>query len=126
MHDNVRAFAPALIWAAAVWLIGGMESTPSVPGGLGLDKAAHFTMYGILGVLLARGWLQVGWRGGWLVPVLLASLLGLADELRQAGLPGRTADTMDWLADIGGAATGVFIALRIMRRRHTTTGHDDE
>ena len=117
MRRILRAFAPALIWAAAVWTIGGMQSTPSVPGGLGLDKVAHFTMYGVLGFLLARGWAAVGWRrGAWLLPVLIALLLGIADELRQRSLPGRSADVADWVADLSGASTGVFIALRVARR----------
>ncbi|HEX2165851.1 MAG TPA: VanZ family protein [Longimicrobiales bacterium] len=117
MRNSVRAFAPALIWAAAVWMIGGMESTPDVPGGFGLDKVAHFTMYGVLGFLLARGWSAVGWRGAWLLPALIALLLGVADERRQSALPGRTADVADWVADLSGASTGVFIALRMARRR---------
>lgn len=117
MRRSIRAFAPALIWAAAVWMIGGMESTPSVPGGYGLDKVAHFTMYGVLGFLLARGWAAVGWRGGWLLPVVIALLLGIADELRQRKLPGRSADTADWIADLSGASAGVFIALRMARRQ---------
>lgn len=117
MPDSLRAFAPALIWAAAVWMIGGMESTPSLPSGYGLDKVAHFTMYGVLGFLLARGWASVGWRGGWLLPVLIALLLGIADELRQSRLPGRSAEAADWVADLAGASAGVFIALRMARRR---------
>jgi VanZ family protein len=113
----VRAFAPALIWAAVVWIIGGLQSTPSVPGGVGLDKAAHFLMYGVLGFLLARGWSAVRWRGPWLVPVAIALLMGVADELRQRTVPGRSADVADWVADVSGASAGVFIALRMTRRR---------
>jgi VanZ family protein len=117
VRDSVRAFAPALIWAAAVWFIGGMQSTPSVPAVPGLDKAAHFAMYGVLGFLLARGWTVVGWRGAWLLPVLVALLLGIADERRQRAVPGRSAEVADWLADLGGASAGVFIALRMARGR---------
>lgn len=118
MRKVLRAFAPALVWAAAVWTVGGMDSTPSLPTGLGLDKVAHFGMYGVLGFLLARGWSAVGWRrGAWLLPLLIAVLLGVADELRQRSLPGRSAEVADWLADLAGASTGVFIAMRMGRRR---------
>jgi VanZ family protein len=119
---SMRAFLPALIWAAAVWMIGGLESTPSVPSGIGLDKAAHFVMYGVLGFLLARGWLAVAWRGAWLAPVVIALLLGAADELRQRSIPGRSADVSDWIADVGGASAGVFFALRVARRRRLEDG----
>lgn len=117
MGASLRAFAPALLWAAAVWTVGGMESTPSIPSVRGLDKVAHFAMYGVLGFLLARGWSKVGWRGAWLLPALFALLLGMADELRQRSVPGRSADPFDWVADVSGASTGVFIALRMARRR---------
>ena len=117
MGRNIRAFAPAIVWAAAVWIIGGLEDTPSVPGGLGLDKLAHFGMYGVLGFLLARGWIVSGWRGAWLLPVAVALLLGIADEQRQRTVPGRSADVLDWLADVSGASVGVFIALRMARRQ---------
>lgn len=119
MPAIVRAFGPALLWAAAVWMIGGMQTTPAVPGGLGLDKVAHFLMYGMLGFLLARGWTAVRWRGAWLLPAAIALLLGVADELRQQSVPGRSAEVADWLADFTGAATGVFIALRMVRERRT-------
>jgi VanZ family protein len=117
VRRNIVAFAPAIVWAAAVWIIGGLEDTPSVPGGLRLDKLAHFAMYGVLGFLLARGWIASGWRGAWLLPVAVALLLGLADEQRQRSVPGRSADVMDWIADVSGASAGVFIALRMARRQ---------
>src|SRR5690606_23652624 len=87
---SLRAFAPALAWAAAVWLIGGMQDTPSVRSGLGLDKVAHFTMYGVLGFLLARGWLAARGRRWWPITLLLPLLLGPADEMRQRSVPGRS------------------------------------
>jgi VanZ family protein len=117
VRHRIRAFTPAFVWAVAVWIVGGLEQTPSVPGGLGLDKMAHFGMYGVLGFLLARGWVASGWRGAWLLPVAAALLLGVADERRQRSVPGRSADVMDWIADVGGATAGVFIALRRSRRQ---------
>jgi VanZ family protein len=117
LRAALRAFAPALIWAAAVWTAGGLESTPSLPTVRGIDKVAHFVMYGVLGFLLARGWLAMRWRGAWLLPVLIALMLGAADELRQRSVPGRSAEVADWIADVAGAAAGVLIALRIGRRR---------
>jgi VanZ family protein len=112
-----RAFAPALGWALLVWLIGGAESLPSdrLPQTRGLDKVAHFAMYGVLGWLAGRGWVVSGLRRGRMTIVLAVVMLGAADELRQARLPGRSAEFADWLADAAGAATGYVLGLR--RRR---------
>lgn len=120
MLRSLRAFAPAIVWAVAVWLIGGMQDTPSVPGGLGLDKVAHFTMYGVLGFLLARGWSATGRPRWWPVPLLLALLLGVADEMRQLSVPGRSGEAADWIADTAGASLGMYVALRMARRRRPT------
>lgn len=120
MLRSLRAFAPALVWAAAVWFIGGMTKTPSVASGLGLDKVAHFTMYGMLGFLLARGWSATGRPRWWPAALLLALLLGLADEIRQRSVPGRSSEAADWIADGAGASLGVYIALRMARRQRST------
>lgn len=122
MRPDILAFLPAIVWAAAVWIIGGLQDPPSVPNGLGLDKLAHFAMYGVLGFLLARGWIASGWRGAWLLPIAVALLLGVADERRQRSVPGRSADVLDWIADVSGASVGVFIALRMARRQRLDDG----
>jgi VanZ family protein len=116
------AFVPALAWAAVVWLIGGMSSLPSAPDTTGLDKLGHFGMYGVLGFLTGRGWVAVdGGRANGVMravwPVLLVMALGAADELRQATLPGRSAELADWVADTAGAALGFLIAVRWGRQR---------
>ena len=97
-----------------------MQDTPSVRSGLGLDKVAHFTMYGVLGFLLARGWLAARGRRWWPITLLLPLLLGLADEMRQRSVPGRSAEAADWVADVTGASLGVYIALRMARRQRST------
>ena len=117
MARSALAFAPAVVWAVGVWIIGGLESTPSMPSGIGLDKVAHFTMYGVFGFLLTRGWLTVGWRGAWVLPVGIALLLGMADELRQLSVPGRSGAVADWVADVAGASAGAYIAMRMARRQ---------
>ncbi|HEX6306686.1 MAG TPA: VanZ family protein [Longimicrobiales bacterium] len=106
----LKPFLPAALWAAAVWIVGGLHGTPDVPSGLGLDKAAHFGMYGVLGWLLGRAWFGAARGVPWLLPLLLALLLGAADELRQRSLTGRSADFADWLADAAGATTGMALA----------------
>ena len=71
----------------------------------------------LLSTLVAAIWSTHGrgWRGAArYAPVLLvAALYGVMDELSQPPV-GRTADPVDWVADMLGATTGflVFLLLR--------------
>lgn len=112
----LRAFAPALVWAGVIWLIGGATRLPTGPEAPGLDKVAHFLMYGVLGWFAGRGWIAAGGTMHRAWPLVLALLLGAADEYRQASLPGRSSDVADWLADAAGIGTGFLLALRLRRR----------
>lgn len=94
---------PAVAWAAGVWWL----SSRSDPPGSGLldiphlDKVAHAGLFFVQAVLLRLAGLRV-------VPTLLvASGLGVADELHQATVPGRTPDVADLAADVAGAVLGV-------------------
>ncbi|MEX0906766.1 MAG: VanZ family protein [Gemmatimonadota bacterium] len=121
----LRSFAPALAWAFVIWLIGGITDVPSVPGGLGLDKLAHFTMFAILGWLFARGWSEAGLRRGALLPIVFVMLLGAADEVRQASLATRSADPADWVADVAGGAVGYASGLRRGRGQRMNEERDE-
>lgn len=73
------------------------------------DKVLHFLAYTGLGILLAAFLPLLGardWRVSWgaLAIVLVYAAL---DELGQMLVPGRTAELADWLANAGGAVTGV-------------------
>ena len=107
------AYAPALIWAAVLLFLGGRSDVPTVETTLPLDKAAHFLFYGLLGVLTGAGWRKSGRRGAWYLPLLLAMLVGVADELHQSMVPGRFADIRDWLADAAGIFIGGWVVLRM-------------
>lgn len=113
LRRTLAALAPAIIWAAVVLYIGGRSSVPAPRVDLPLDKAAHFVMYFILGLLAARGarqsWHRIGW--GWFVAAGL--FLGAIDEYRQSFIPSRSADPLDWVAD----ALGFTIAFWLFYRQ---------
>lgn len=96
-----------------------MDSVPGTPAIPGLDKVAHFGMYGLIGWFAGRGWRAVSVAGRrWaLASVVLIAGMGAADEYRQSLVPGRSAEVADWLADALGAGTGLFLGLRMNRRR---------
>jgi VanZ family protein len=67
------------------------------------DKFLHFFVYGLLGMLAARGMLFAKSKflnkHYLLFAFLLGSTFGLSDEIHQYFVPGRCADVYDWLAD---------------------------
>jgi VanZ family protein len=81
-----------------------------VSGGIS-DKILHFTAYAILAALLG---VEVWWRGHPLWIAYSAIFLGLAifgafDELTQP-LVNRSADWLDWYADVAGILSGLVLA----------------
>jgi VanZ family protein len=72
------------------------------------DKLAHAAWYAVLAGLLVTGLGRRAW------PWVLAAMLLLAgwDEWHQSALPGRHAGVDDWLADVAGAAFGIWLAAR--------------
>jgi VanZ family protein len=110
---------PAAVWAAIVIFIGGRSNVPRVDSPLPVDKAAHFVMYGILGALAVRGWQRAGQKPRLLLILVLASLVGVADEIHQTRVRGRSAEVADWIADTLGIAAAALLILRITRENHT-------
>jgi VanZ family protein len=109
------AFFPLAVWAAAVLVVGGLETirTPTLP--VHADKVAHFLMYGVGGALAAWAGRIRGLRAG-LACLVFVILVGAADELRQATIPTRHGDLWDWVADTAGALFFYFITARILRK----------
>lgn len=72
------------------------------------DKLAHLAVYAAITALL---WAATAGRAPFAVIALVAAI-GALDELRQAALPGRSADLMDLVADVSAAiGTGAFARL---------------
>lgn len=105
--------APAWIWAAAIWAESSttwpsVESHHLLPDWVPTDKVAHMVLFGVLAVLIAAP-SALRSRRVWLGAWALAALWGAIDETHQSWVPGRTADPMDWLADLIGAAAGLAL-----------------
>jgi VanZ family protein len=102
------AAALVIYWAAlciGTHVPGGYVGTSLVS-----DKTLHFFAYTGLSFLLAAMLSLLGIRDSrvYLTALLIAIGYGAIDELGQIPIPSRTADGMDWLADVAGAAAGVM------------------
>lgn len=75
----------------------------------GLDKVIHFFLYGVFGLLAmpVMGWLSI--PGG--------VILGITAEWGQKFIPHRTADPLDFLADMVGLVIGIVAPVIYQRRR---------
>jgi VanZ family protein len=113
--SRFKAYAPALVWAALLLLLGGRSDVPTVETTLPLDKAAHFFFYGLLGALTIYGWRKAGRWPAVYVSLLLAISVGAVDELNQRRIAGRSSDVLDWFADTAGILTGGWVVLRAVK-----------
>lgn len=117
MNRKLQAGTRILAAVYAVLLLSATHA-PRVPltltGGdaLPLDKLLHFLAYAVLAFLVAAGTPGLFRRPLVWAPLILGmvGLFGACDELTQP-LFGRTADPLDWLANMAGAIAGLAMAV---------------
>jgi VanZ family protein len=99
--------------AAVIWVVGlfTLSSWSAGDGALDFwwrfphdDKVVHALLYAVLGGLLRLA------TGRLPATLVLAGAVGLADEVLQSTVPGRSADPLDWVADVVGAFAGAMVA----------------
>ncbi len=117
---------PVLVYATAVIVVGGQPNLQAPLTFSNGDKVCHMLEYGGLGYLLARA-LRATLRVrlplfAALMAVGLGGVLGLADELHQRYVPGRSCDVMDLAADLAGLALAqvVFVLVHHEWTRRST------
>ncbi|MBN1441790.1 MAG: VanZ family protein [Planctomycetes bacterium] len=110
-----RSILPAVLWSAVLAysaLIIMLSSRPAperlrveIPG---FDKALHAAAFGVWAALflgaLASSRTRWSYRRLAVWTLAAAALFGASDEIHQAFVPGRSADVLDWAADVAGAA----------------------
>ncbi|MFN0109295.1 MAG: VanZ family protein [Blastocatellia bacterium] len=142
-NSNLFYWLPPLTWMAAIFFFStdsfSGENTGSLlydiahklfpsltleqfqPIHVAIRKAAHFTEYGLLTLLLFRAFRTgntVRWkwswaRYSWLVIVIYA----LSDEYHQSFVASRTASIYDSLVDISGGTTALLVLWLIRRKQ---------
>ena len=111
-------WGPAVACMVAIFIASSIPDLGPLPANTS-DKVAHFGVYGLLGLLLARAFAGGSWAGYTVLSGLqawaAATVYGVTDELHQAFVPGRTPSVGDGIADTAGAVLGVIIALGVAR-----------
>jgi VanZ family protein len=116
----IRNVVPALVWAVAIF-VGGSSGVPQPEIDIGLpsDKVNHIAAFGGLQLLTYRALryalptrrpAPLRW-----VAVVVATLVGVLLELYQLGLPDRSADIEDAIADAVGAMLGAVLLTLLAR-----------
>jgi VanZ family protein len=85
------------------------------------DKILHFIVFGILGIVTARGLRNSGKmriKENYVsLTVVICILFGAFDEIHQYFVPGRYSDWGDWIADVLGIIIMILIYLGFIRYR---------
>ncbi|MER3409407.1 MAG: hypothetical protein C4305_02700 [Thermoleophilia bacterium] len=112
MTRALSAWGPVVAWAGLIFFLSSIPDLGTGLGGydLALRKLAHAVEYAVLAALLLRA------LGRKLPSFLLALAYAASDELHQAFVPGRQAALHDVAVDALGAALGLYLGRRLLRR----------
>lgn len=100
----------------------GKEISVDALGGAGfieffIRKAAHFSVFALLGLLLVYAWNAQKPFRNFLPAVLISFLYACSDELHQGLTPGRTPLVQDVVIDTVGAIFGTLVMILYFRWR---------
>jgi VanZ family protein len=113
VRESRRAWVTVFVWLAFVEVLTSLPGSalPSLPPfPIRIDWVAHFSMYAVLGALLARVGVLENWsRRRLVLTVIMISLFGVLDELHQLFIPGRSAEVGDWAMDTLGSSIGFTV-----------------
>jgi VanZ family protein len=118
---KVSYFIPAGLWTILIWSLSTTKSVPHIPFNfLSPDKVGHFLFYCLETVFLIWGFSKSqNWKEekkGWvIICMLLAGLYGTSLEFVQAGIPERSFDYADMIANF----IGVFLGYLVFRKTST-------
>lgn len=94
---------PVALMVTVTWISGTPGPQLGPMSFVGMDKVAHFCVFGAIATGIARAFLRWGQLDAWVMGVLLTTLFGLGDELHQLRNPERYFEWNDLLADFLGA-----------------------
>lgn len=107
-----------MLWAGFIFYLSSIPGRELVAPFPYFDKCVHAFVYSVLAFFTVRALAcRIGRvnRTVMLMAIFIAGLYGASDEFHQLFVPGRSPDAMDVLADLCGAALGVWAYLRFNR-----------
>jgi VanZ family protein len=123
MKQFTLYWLPLIAYCVAIYIQSDYPSPQSLPSFEFSDKLLHLAAYAVMGVLFYRAYQTTPFNNNIQMLVLLslvsASLYGVSDEIHQAFVPARDGSLWDVVADILGAAGGVYLYNRwVIARNH--------
>lgn len=105
---------PLIIYWLIIFIGTSLPSTSYVDVFEISDKLKHFSAYLVLAILLALNLhFQAKWKGiaqNYLISTfIICTFYGLIDEIHQMLVPNRSAEFLDWLADLSGTLIGILV-----------------
>ena len=109
----LRYWLPVLVYVAIIFAMSSVANLTPPVDFKHADKAAHLIEYTVLGFLLVRAFYGAGAFDSLGACGLLAMnggiVTGIADEIFQAGVPGRVSSASDFHVDALGVLLGVVL-----------------
>lgn len=108
-----------LLYCAVIFWLSDQPSLPLPMLFEYQDKLHHFSAYFIMSILAWRSFRHLTHNPVQLsaFAVLFCSLYGVSDEWHQSFVEGRTADSLDWLADTLGASVAVLLLTKFLQHQ---------
>ena len=116
----------SLLYSLLTRLFGNVDLSQFLVFHFYLRKTGHVIGYGMLALLLLRGWrMTIGPAGTWLTRMLVLSWIGTAfvasmDEWHQSFIPSRTGTVHDVILDSVAGFVFLLLAYLWLRRDETT------
>jgi VanZ family protein len=111
-ENQLVRWVAVVTWMGLIFYLSAQPRLPRViPLGLPQiqDIIGHFTVYGVLAVLLWWALRGAGVRHPLFWALASAILYGASDEFHQSFVPNRHPDVFDLATDLAGAATALLI-----------------
>jgi VanZ family protein len=112
---------PAVLYVLTVFVVGSLPVSPPGAEFIGADKIVHLLAFGLMLPIVLRAVRHELPRLAPARQLLLAALASVAAggivEVYQAALPHRSADPLDFVADVVGVAIAALIGWAWLGRR---------
>ena len=107
--------------AVSIFIASGSQhlATPNIYIPYSPDKLLHFLIFGLLAtVILRTNRLKQLRLHDLIISIIIVSVYGIFDEIRQSFTPGRSVEIGDWVADTVGAIVAVILYAQWKGYRH--------